>query len=329
MQRAFLLVNFGGPRELSEIPEFLTALLTDRDVIRTKLPALLHTLLFRRIAKKRAKKIAHDYALIGGKSPIFEDTEAVAKEVGEILKERVLTFHRYLPATHKAFIQQIETIPAKEILIFPMFPQFTYATTGSIARWLGDHLSGETLRKLRWIKSYADHPSYIASQKEVLQNFLDLHHLSAEDTYLFFSAHGVPKDFIFTGDIYQSECERSFRAVTAHFPAFKTLLAYQSKFGRGEWIRPYTDETCQDVLSWYEGKKNIVFVPITFTSDHIETLFEIETLYLPIIREKGLNAYRCPALNREKHWIEAITKIMESADLLGNDMLIRHTRKLK
>ena len=96
-----LFVNFGGPRDLEEITPFLTALLTDRDVVRTRFPTFLHNWLFRRVAKKRAQKIAHDYAMIGGRSPIYFDTEALAK------KWDSLTIHRYLPATHRETLQKI------------------------------------------------------------------------------------------------------------------------------------------------------------------------------------------------------------------------------
>lgn len=326
VSRALLLVNFGGPRCLEEIPEFLTALLTDRDVIRTSMPPFLQTFLFSRIARKRAKKITHDYVSIGGRSPIYEDTETMARSLAQCLNEEVLTFHRYLPATHEEFIEKIGSLQQKEILVFPMFPQFSYATTGSIARWFENHLCGKIVRKLRWVRSYCDHPGFIASQKEKIQQFLDQQQLTHTNSYLVFSAHGLPRQFVCAGDPYESECKRSFEAIAAQFPEYKTKLVYQSKFGRGEWLRPYTEEACRDVLTWHEGKETIVFVPIAFTSDHIETLFEIESQYLPLIRERGLNAYRCPALNQQKSWIEAILKITASSDRLHNAMLIRHER---
>ncbi len=324
--RAILIVNFGGPRHLEEIPEFLTALLTDREVIRTSMPPFLQKFLFTRIARKRAKTIAHDYTLIGGKSPIYEDTEAIASNLARAIDEELCTFHRYLPSTHKEFIQKIEHLPQKEILVFPMFPQFSYATTGSIARWFEEHLSQSTVRKLRWVKSYCDHPEFIACQKETIEQFLDKHQLTHDNTYLLFSAHGLPRQFVCTGDPYEEECKRSFETIVRQFPEFKTKLAYQSKFGRGEWLRPYTEEVCREVLTWHDEKEAIVFVPIAFTSDHIETLFEIEYQYLPLIQKAGLKAYRCPALNRQQKWLEAIVKILDTSEPLYNDMLIRHER---
>ncbi len=310
-----LIVNFGGPRSIEEIAPFLRTLLCDQDVIRTKLPPFLHRFFFTRLANKRAGKIAHDYQLIGGKSPIFEDTEAIARAIG------ALTFHRYLPMTHTVSLQAIQKT-AGEILIFPMFPQFSYATTGSIARFFARHLSSETLGKMRWIKSYPVHPAYIRCMQNRLREFLQSSNLSEEETILLFSAHGLPLEFIEKGDIYKTECLLSYEAIAKAFPKALPRLSFQSKFGRGEWLRPYTNETCEEILSWSEGRKNVVFIPLSFTSDHIETLYEIEHLYLPIISQKGLAAFRCPALNRHPDWIFAIAQILSTSDTTFSQKLI-------
>lgn len=315
---ANLIVNFGGPRSLEEIYPFLRSLLTDKDVIRTRFPQPIHNWMFSRIAKKRALQIAHDYQLIGGKSPIFEDTEAVARQVSEKIQAPVLTFHRYLPQTHEASLAAIGQFD--KIKVFPMFPQFSYATTGSIARLFSKQLD---ISRLAWIKSYCTHPAFIRSMQNVLRDFLQREQLEEKETVLLFSPHGVPQEFIHTGDIYERECRLSFEAIRQAFPQALHRLAYQSKFGRGEWIRPYTVDVCEDVLSWYQGRPNIVFVPLSFTSDHIETLFEVDYQYLPILRQKGLNAYRCPALNRLPDWIAAIGEIFQESNLFTTQQLIR------
>ncbi len=311
-----LLVNFGGPREGEEIRPFLEELLCDRDVIWTWFPDFFHRWLFRRVAKKRAVKIQGDYERIGGRSPIFFDTEKLAGELG------AMTFHRYLPATHAASLQAIEKC-GEEIVVLPLFPQFTYATTGSIARFFAQRLSRETVERLRWIPSYPAHPAYVAAFQKKIGAFLEKTGLVEEETVLFFSAHGVPVSFIEKGDPYQRECEASFQAIAQGFPKALSRLAYQSKFGRGEWIRPYTIEAAEEIRSWHAGRPHVVFVPLTFTSDHIETLFEIEEQYLPPIRARGLNAYRCPALNLESYWIHALRILSNEKALVLNCQLIR------
>lgn len=320
--RAYILANFGGPRCTAEIEPFLKELLCDRDVIRTKFPTWLHHWFFGRIAKKRALKINEDYEKIGF-SPIYDDTEKMKCALESALHAPVFTFHRYMPSTHEESLFQIEKCEAKEIGVIPLFPQFCYGTTGSIARFFSTRLSFTAQSKLQWIKSYAAHPSFIQAWAEKISSFLQAQKLREEDVFLFFSAHGVPRSFIDEGDPYEKECSQSVREVMKYFPNLPGRLAYQSKFGKGEWLRPYTDEECKNALAWTQGKKEIVFVPISFTSDHIETLFEIEELYLPLIREAGLNAHRCPALNLEPSWISALETIAKQLDGCTNAMLIR------
>jgi protoporphyrin/coproporphyrin ferrochelatase len=303
MSNMYLLVNFGGPRSLTEIEPFLKELLNDRDVVRTKLPSFLHRFLFNRIAKKRALKIATDYKEIGGFSPIYFDTEEIAKKLSLKLNAPVFTFHRYLPETHFTKIDQ-------ELTVLPLFPQFSYATTGSIARKLLPF-------PLRWIKSYPTHPAFIRAYQNQIRKCMK----EEENTLLLFSAHGLPAKATQEGDPYQSECEASFHAVMEAFPKAKGILAYQSKFGKGEWLRPYTNEVCEKIGTF--NRKIVIVVPISFTSDHIETLFEIEKLYLPLIRAQHCEAIRCPALNLEEEWIDALVQIARGNTFYDTQTLVR------
>lgn len=327
---AYLLVNFGGPRNLNEVEEFLIELLTDQEVIRTSLPAFLHRLLFTRVAKKRAKKVIPDYALIGGKSPIFEDTEVIAERVGKILNSEVMVFHRYLPKMHGEFIEKMEHLhEVDEIRVLPLFPQFSYATTGSIALWFSKHLPLRIVDKMNWIKSYPNHPLYLRALEACLRDFLKGADLCEEKCVLLFSAHGLPKRYIHTGDSYEQECRLTFEHLKSRFSKALSLLSYQSRFGKEEWIRPYTDEVCKEIGIWAQGRKNVVVIPLSFTSDHIETLYEIEKLYLPVIYEQGIQSYRCPALNRRADWLQAIAAIFSEKEGLANANLLRRNYPMK
>lgn len=322
---ALIIVNFGGPRSLDEISAFLQALLCDRDVVRTKLPGFLHQYLFSKIAKKRAKKISGEYTNIGGKSPIYEATEQVASGLRRLLPYPIYTFHRYLPATHPSFIRKIVLADIDEWLIFPMFPQFSYATSGSIARFLDQRLPKSIVRSIYWLKSYPDQKAYTDLFTVRIRTFLKENDLQEEETLLFFSAHGVPQKFIDEGDPYQRECERSYAAITSNFSKAQSLLAYQSKFGPGEWIKPYTVEVCRKIEEHAKNAKNVLFIPLAFTSDHIETLHEIENEYLPLVTEKGYKAYRLPAFNDQADWIQTIAQLInEPNSLVSNQMLIRY-----
>jgi protoporphyrin/coproporphyrin ferrochelatase len=326
---SYVIVNFGGPRNLKEIRPFLETLLTDQDVIRTKLPQFLQKFIFKKIARNRAKKIQKDYIKIGGKSPIFFDTENIAYLVSQRLDAKVLTYHRYLTDTHQKFLEEINNINTDEIHIFPMFPQFSYATTGSIARFFNQNLSESILNKVRWIKSYPGHTSFIQAYTNKIQDLILEHQLNPNETILFFSSHGIQKNLVQTGDIYESECQISFNKIMHNFPYLLGKMGFQSKFGPGEWIQPYTEDMCYQVDEWSQGRKNIIIIPLSFTSDHIETLFEIEHLYLPILKSKKYNVFRCPALNQGSTWIDSIIEILKETNLMTNQMLIRRPLKEK
>ncbi|MCH9633247.1 MAG: Ferrochelatase [Chlamydiae bacterium] len=321
---ALVIVNFGGPRNLDEIPAFLKSLLTDQDVVRTPFPSLIHNYLFSRVAKKRSKKVALDYQMIGGKSPIYEDTQAVAKQLQNYVPYPIYTFHRYLPETHSNFMREIIEADIDEWKIFPMFPQFSYATSGSIARWFSKKLPSHITNNMFWLKSYPCQKPFIDLFTKRIRNYMTESHILEKDWLLFFSAHGLPKKFVEEGDPYQRECELSYNAIVKNFPKCKSLLAYQSKFGPGQWLKPYTIDICKNIKQISESKKNVLFVPLAFTSDHIETLFEIETEYMPVIKDMGLNAYRLQAFNDKPDWIKAIFDLLsEPCPLLPNQMLVR------
>ncbi len=318
---AIVLASFGGPRSLSEIGSFLIELLTDADVIRTPLPRFFDRWFFKRVALQRVDKIAKDYELIGGKSPLFEDIEAIARELRLQTNLPVITFHRYLPATHAQFFSEINSSKAEKLKVIPMYPQFSYSTTGSIARFFERTLNEGVVQRMEWVRSYAAHASYIESMQNCVRDFLKACRLNEQEVFLFFSAHGLPQKYVNQGDPYQRECFQTYEAVMKAFPQSPSLLAFQSKFGPGEWLRPYTSELSRDPQRWNQGKEHIVFVPLSFTSDHLETLYEIEYTYLPRIREKGLKSYRCPALNRRTDWIEALASLPAAANAANQSLI--------
>ncbi|NDD57736.1 MAG: ferrochelatase [Chlamydiae bacterium] len=322
MRNRVLLVNFGGPRNIDEVPAFLKELLTDGDVIRTALPKWIQDVLFGYIAKKRSKKIAEDYMEIGGCSPIFEDTEWLAQSLRTKGYE-VLTYHRYLPATHDDFLTQAHQFIDEDTIVFPLFPQFSYATTGSIARWMQKHLCLRKSRSLGWIKSYSEHNSFINCFIKVIQECLKQNNLVPSQTLLFFSPHGLPVSYVFEGDIYKKECQKSYHHIMKAFPQSGSVVGYQSQFGKAEWVKPYTNVLSETIGEWNKEYPNVVFIPLSFTSDHIETLFEVEQQYLPAVKKNGFSAYRCPAFNRREDWSDAVSTIIQQSDLVSTQMLIR------
>ncbi len=322
-KQAFILANFGGPRSIEEIKPFLISLLTDRDVIRTNLPNFFHRLLFTYVAKKRVKTVLNEYVQMGGKSPIFDETENLAKILAKDLPGPLFVFHRYIEKTHAEFINNISTLDVDEIRILPLFPQFTYATTGSIARFFQENLPWPIVTKLRWIRSYPDHPAFITPSIDQIKKTLQLKGLNAEETFFLFSAHGIPVQYVAAGDLYLDECRASVQAVMKEFPYTSSLLAFQSQFGKEEWLRPYTRDLVVDTAPWIKGKKALLFIPVSFTSDHIETLQEIGHGYLPQVTRQGIEAHLVPSVGSNPQWVEGCKDLFLSNSLTNNQMLIR------
>lgn len=322
MRKKVLLVNFGGPRSCDEVHPFLKELLTDHDVIRTPIPQPFQDLLFKYIAKKRSKKIAEDYHIIGGKSPIFEDTEWMASALRDEGFD-VLTFHRYLPMTHGDFLEKASEFITDDVVVFPLFPQFSYSTTGSIARWMQKNLCRRKAKRLSWVKSYSEDDGFIASYVNTIKQYMQSQELIEEESLLFFSPHGLPVSYVFEGDPYMVECQRSYHKIIKAFPRAGCIMGFQSQFGKAEWIKPYTNELSDTIAEWNVDYKNVVFIPLSFTSDHIETLFEVQYQYLPAVKDAGFNAYRCPALNRREDWVKAVASVIRNSDLTTTEMLIR------
>lgn len=328
MKRGLVVANFGGPCCPSSVEAFLTELLKDRDVIRSNLPTWIHRPLFGAIAKRRAKKVSLEYKKMGGFSPIYVQTEKLKNHLrdscSDFKRDFVWSFHRYLPHTHRYFIEDISRRAEEldEILVFTCFAQFTYATVGSVARFLRDRLSTKVTNKMRMIVSYPTHPAFIQGYVRAIEEKVSQEQLQLQDCAILCSFHGIPQSFVDRGDCYAQECRASFVALMAHFPNIPAQMSYQSKFGPGLWLKPYTQDACAQVNTWAKGKKHVLVVPLAFTSDHIETLVEIEDEYLPILRKQGMSAHRVRALNDDPQWYKGVKKILGDGTKVPLDFLI-------
>ena len=325
MSRPVLLVNFGGPRVPEELGAFMEALLTDQDVIQTSWPPFLHRLLFKRVARRRAELMAPEYHHMGGSSPIFRDTEELAWKLQRLLQRPVLTFHRYLPATHQESLRLLECSAhaAEQVDVLPLFPQFSYSTTGSCARWLERHLAPALRSKLTWVQGYPDHTGFIEAYHQQIQRVLSTIPHTPEKTVLLFSAHGLPQRYVDEGDPYQKQCQRSVAAVAALYPGYTYELAFQSRYGPEEWLKPYTVDLAAELRTRYPQHDLVLVVPIAFTSDHLETLVEIEQQVLPLLQERGFRAQRVPSLQNCPEWPSMLVRILEESERSSTRSLIR------
>ena len=315
-----LLLNLGGPERLEDVRPFLFNLFSDPEIIRLPSPLLQKPLAWL-ISTLRAKKSQENYQQIGGGSPLLQVTQAQAEALQLELADsgqdaQVYIGMRYWhPFTEEA-IARIKRDGINQLVILPLYPQFSISTSGSSFRILEDMWEKDpTLRQIQYtlIPSWYDDSNYLGAMADLiaeeLKKFPD-----PDQVRIFFSAHGVPQSYVEeAGDPYQREIEECTRLImqTLNRPNPYTL-AYQSRVGPVEWLRPYTDDALQELGE--QGVKELLVVPISFVSEHIETLQEIDIEYRELAEEAGIEHFhRVPALNSHPQFIQALANLSVSS----------------
>jgi len=297
---AVLLLNFGGPRSLDEVETFLFEILRDPNTIQLPVPGWLQDRLAHFVARRRSVEVSRQYAEIGGRSPIVAATERIAEGLRKALDANghalpVYVAHRYLPGDARRAAQALVADGVTSLLVLPLYPHFCFATTGSSVEQLHEALrdAGYT-GECQAVRSYPDSVGYTRALAARLEECLRKQQLAPEGTLILCSAHGLPADYPRRGDPYPFELLRSLESLRQRFPEWRLALSYQSRVGPAQWLRPYTDELIPTLAG--EGVKNLVFVPLSFVNDHIETLYEIGHTYFELARRSGLTPHRATAI---------------------------------
>lgn len=286
-RKAILLLNMGGPNNLSEVKVFLNNMFNDHRIISAPQPIRKMIAWF--ITSRRHKEAEHNYSLIGGKSPIVGHTRRVVDALSQIVDADVHYVMRYTPPYTNDVLQSVASYD--EIYAIPLYPHFSSTTTLSSFDALFDEAKKLGIsHKIKTVDSYYNEPYYIASIVERIKEALNGD--DPDEYELIFSAHGLPKKIIEKGDLYQRHIRYNVyfarRALNEAGVFFhKTHLAYQSRLGPLEWIRPYLE----DKLSMLKKKKVILF-PIAFTIDNSETECELEIEYREKAQKFGFETYR-------------------------------------
>jgi protoporphyrin/coproporphyrin ferrochelatase len=315
-----LLLNLGGPDEIEDVRPFLFNLFSDPEIIRLPSPLLQKPLAWL-ISTLRAKKSQENYLQIGGGSPLRKITEAQGKALQEKLSTigqdaKVYIGMRYWhPFTEEA-VDTLKADGVDDLVILPLYPQFSISTSGSSFRVLEEmwKLDPE-LQKIRYtlIPSWYDNPKYLKAMVESIEREL-ADFAEPDRVHIFFSAHGVPQSYVDeAGDPYQHEIEECTKAIvkTLNRPNEYTL-AYQSRVGPVEWLKPYTEEALEELGE--KGIKDLLVIPISFVSEHIETLQEIDIEYRELAEESGIDNFRrVPALDTHPVFIEALADLVKDS----------------
>ncbi|XP_023546547.1 ferrochelatase-2, chloroplastic isoform X1 [Cucurbita pepo subsp. pepo] len=328
-----LLLNLGGPDTLDDVQPFLYNLFADPDIIR--LPRLFRFLqepLAKLISTFRAPKSKEGYASIGGGSPLRKITDEQAQALKMALEEKNTSANVYVgmrywyPFTEEA-IQQIKRDGITRLVVLPLYPQYSISTTGSSIRVLQKIFREDAyLSKLpvSVIKSWYQREGYIKSMADLVQAELK-NFINPQEVMIFFSAHGVPVSYVENaGDPYKDQMEECIYLIMQELKARgignEHTLAYQSRVGPVQWLKPYTDEVLVELGQ--KGIKSLLAVPVSFVSEHIETLEEIDMEYKHLALESGIENWgRVPALNCKSSFIldlaDAVIEALPSATALS------------
>ncbi|MBJ7898896.1 MAG: ferrochelatase [Cyanobacteria bacterium RI_101] len=315
-----LLLNLGGPEKLEDVRPFLFNLFSDPEIIRLPSPLLQKPLAWL-ISTLRSKKSQANYQQIGGGSPLLQITEAQGAALEAELVSRGENAKIYIgmrywhPFTEEA-VAEIKNDRPQRLVVLPLYPHFSISTSGSSFRVLEDLWRRDpVLRQIDYtiIPSWYDHPGYIQAMADLIE--AELAKFPEPDrAHIFFSAHGVPQSYVDeAGDPYQSEIETCTRLIMGALnrPNPHTL-AYQSRVGPVEWLKPYTEDALMELGN--QGVQDLLVVPISFVSEHIETLQEIDIEYREIAEEAGIhNFQRVPALNTYPGFVSALADLVAAS----------------
>lgn len=308
---AVILFNLGGPDSLKAVKPFLTNLFSDKAIIRLPWPARMA--LARLIAWRRNRKAQHIYAQMGGKSPILEHTYAQAEALQKQLERKgaykVFFSMRYWHPLSAEVAQDVKRYGPDRIILLPLYPHYSTATTASsFTDWKRAAKRAGLSAPTKRVCCYPVETGFIAAHVErVMAAYWQA---STEgNVRVLFSAHGLPEKIVLEGDPYKWQIEQTASAIVRvmAMEALDWAISYQSRVGPLTWIGPSTEE---EIARAGEEGKSLVVVPISFVSEHSETLVELDIDYARLAEAHGVKRYiRVPALGVSAHYIETLAAL--------------------
>jgi protoporphyrin/coproporphyrin ferrochelatase len=318
MKLGVLLFNLGGPETLADVRPFLFNLFSDPEIVRLPIRAMQKPLAWL-ISTARHKKSSGYYAQIGGGSPLRRITEEQAAALrGELARRGVeasvyVGMRYWRPGAEEA-VDQIVRDGVDELVLLPLYPQFSVSTTGSSFKdfdALMERRNGLRSMRRHYIAQWHTHETYIeALTRQIAGEVEKFSDPNPRCVHLLFSAHSVPQSYIENGDPYLQHTEETVRLVSEKLGGLSPVhLSFQSKVGPVKWLEPSTDAKLRELAS--RGVEQVLAIPISFVSDHIETLYELDILYKNLADEIGIKTYRrVPALNCNPTFINALADLV-------------------
>lgn len=313
-----VMMNLGGPKNLDEVQPFLLELFADREIIQLPMQNWLGPF----IAKRRTAGVQRNYKDIGGGSPILKWTEEQGRGMVERLDRmspetaphKFYVAFRYVQPKSEDALEAMKADGVRRAVAFTQYPQFSCSTTGSslnelwrAARRLGLEDAFEWSVLDRW----GTHPRFVEAMARTVEDGLaQFSQDDRDDVLIVFSAHSLPMSVINRGDAYPAEIGATVHEVMDRLGYdYEYLVSYQSSVGPVPWLGPSTEQVVKDLGA--KGRKNVLVVGIAFTSDHIETLHELDIEYGELAHQVGVSNFkRAPALNGLPLFQDALAEVV-------------------
>jgi protoporphyrin/coproporphyrin ferrochelatase len=318
---AIVLLNLGGPDALDAVRPFLYQLFSDRDIF--KLP-VGQKIFAKLMSALRAPKVREKYRHIGGKSPVNEWSEwqrsMLELELQKVVSAvKVYKAMRYWHPSIEDTAQKISQDVFDRIALLPLYPHYSETTTGSsINEWQRVYRGDK--EKVAYIYDYFDNPKYIAALNERIDEaMMRFPENGRDDVQIVFSAHGTPERLKKKGDPYSKQIEETVASVmNARNFSNEYHLCFQSKVGPGKWLEPSTEEMIKALGA--RRKRHLLIVPVSFVSDHIETLFELDVEYRRTADSVNIENYVVmQGLNDSKTFVAALKELALKALLISEN----------
>lgn len=306
-KKALVLLNMGGARNKDELKMFLTNMFNDENILTINID-FLRSIIANFIVKKRLDSAWGNYEKIGNASPINPLTEKLVNKCNEKIEEfKTYQAMRYTPPFANEVLEQIKKDGISEILLLPLYPQFSTTTTkSSVQDFIGNiPYEGFTVKYIE--EFYKNDKFNDCIVDEIIRNIDD-----EKEYNLVFSAHGLPQKIVKKGDPYEEQMNEHVEILSKKLDEkkikFKSInLAYQSKVGPMKWLEP----SLEDMLKNFKDE-NVIIYPISFIVDNSETDFELDIEYREIAHELGIKEYKvCRCVNDSDGFIEAIKDIIK------------------
>ena len=312
MKKAIILFNLGGPDKLENVQPFLFNLFNDPAIL--NLPTLFRYPLAKLISNRRTPTAKKIYQELGGSSPILkltkEQSEALELSLNNDDQDSEYKCFIVMRCWHpraEDVVNDVKNFNPDEIILMPLYPQYSAATTGSSIKEWKDICKKNNLKiRTSTICCYPTDENFVLAHKEEIVKKIK----NLKNFKLIFSAHGLPEKNIKKGDPYQWQVEQSVNKIvkSLNIKNLDWILSYQSRVGPLKWIGPSTDDI---IIENSKLEKHIVLVPIAFVSEHSETLVELDIEYKELAHKNGCKNYtRVPALGTNNNYIKAMSNLI-------------------